>query len=282
MSISVDNVDGYTVSDELEMLSGTVGMGTADAFNRSQLWWKRTNDSDPDNSSASYVGDGGVLRMGMLAADGDASNQISEGIIVYGMNGASGAMTSPNFGYARVKPQRFQLRQSVSSVQSDIFIADEDKLTFRPYGVGNNVFYIDNANCNIYLPLSMQQNTISDIEGLTFISDSNGIDLVGGTVTQLSSVSSPVTINKHNGIITTFSGTLTSNTAVFVVTNSKVSATSVINLTINSYTGIWVSAGIPLVSAESIGAGQFSIRITNALADNGYNGSLEIAFLITT
>lgn len=95
--------------------------------------------------------------------------------------------------------------------------------------------------------------------------DGNGIGYttgVGGAVTQASSASTGVTLNKVCGQITTVALT-TAGAAeeVFVVTNSEVAATDVIALS-TTYAG----AGTPMLGVKGVAAGSFSIVITNLSA----------------
>lgn len=132
--VEMDFLDGTTDPLQVKMLSSDCQLGTSDPFGRAQLWYKRTNDPDPSNSGSTYAGKGSVFRMGSLTADGDPVDQISEGIVVYGQNsnGDMGNAGGNNFGFARIKPSRFQLRRAISGVQTDILRIDDSKLFFIP------------------------------------------------------------------------------------------------------------------------------------------------------
>ncbi len=73
-----------------------IEMGTIDqvAYNRRQIW-----NSLPNS----------IIRLGALFSDGDGFNTTSEGIIVYGQNAEGDNMDPNNWGYARIKPDRFGL-----------------------------------------------------------------------------------------------------------------------------------------------------------------------------
>ena len=85
----------------------------------------------------------------------------------------------------------------------------------------------------------------------------------GGTVTQTTSKSTGVTLNKTSGTITMHNALLGAGiTATFVVTNSTVAATDTIILN-------WASGGTANAysfDVVAVGAGSFSIRITNITA----------------
>jgi len=95
-------------------------------------------------------------------------------------------------------------------------------------------------------------------------------------VTQTTAISTAVTVNAHNGIITTVSSTLAGGSnAAFTVNNSKVTTASKILLTVNH-----PGAGIPLLITEALANGSFAIRIYNVSAATAFNNSLKISYLI--
>ncbi len=94
-------------------------------------------------------------------------------------------------------------------------------------------------------------------------------------VTQLTAISTAVTVNANNGIITTVSSSLAGNSnAAFTVNNSKVLATSRILLTVEH-----PGAGIPVLITETYTNGSFDIRIYNVSA-TAFNNILKISYLI--
>ena len=98
----------------------------------------------------------------------------------------------------------------------------------------------------------------------------------GGTVTQATNKSTPVTLNKPCGRINMHTGTLPANTlASFIVFNSTVSVTDVVVAT-------HASGGDPAsyeVRVTSIGTGSFVIRVKN-VSTNALSESLVINFAI--
>lgn len=95
-------------------------------------------------------------------------------------------------------------------------------------------------------------------------------------VTQLTAISTAVTVNAHNGIITTVSSTLAGGSnAAFTVNNSKVTTASKILLTVDH-----PGAGIPVLITEALANGSFDIRIYNVSAATAFNNTLEISYLI--
>ncbi len=84
----------------------------------------------------------------------------------------------------------------------------------------------------------------------------------GGTVTQVTSITTGVTLNTLSGQITTVSaGLATGVDATFTVTNSKVVATDVVICSTGSYAG--TADGIPVCQIEQVGAGSFDVNIRN-------------------
>ena len=94
-------------------------------------------------------------------------------------------------------------------------------------------------------------------------------------VTQLTAITTAVTVNANNGIITTVSSTLgAGSNAAFTVNNSKVLATSRILLTADH-----PGAGVPILITETIVNGSFAIRIYN-VGSAAFNNVVKIHFLI--
>jgi len=117
--------------------------------------------------------------------------------------------------------------------------------------------------------------------GAKTLSDGNGTSIIGGTlnmtsdtqafgyatgaggaVTQITSDSTAVTLNKVCGQITTFALVLaTAVDTSFTVTNSTVAATDTVVVSIASYGG--TADGIPVVAVEATAAGSFVINLMN-------------------
>jgi hypothetical protein len=98
-----------------------------------------------------------------------------------------------------------------------------------------------------------------------------------GAVTQITSISTPVTLNVLNGVITTVSSTLAVNaTTAFVVNNSNVTTSSKILLTVQ-YAG--AAQGIPDVSIYALTNGTFTIKLGN-VGSTSLNNVVKVHFLI--
>ena len=95
-------------------------------------------------------------------------------------------------------------------------------------------------------------------------------------VTQITSITTAVTVNAHNGTITTVSSILPFGTnTTFTVNNNKVTTASKILLTLD-YNG----TGLPYLVTNSIANGSFIIKIINASAATALNSTLKISYLI--
>jgi hypothetical protein len=109
-------------------------------------------------------------------------------------------------------------------------------------------------------------------KSLGFIAGKN----VGGTVTQTTSASTPVTINKYAGQITTVALTTAAGAEEeFTVNNDKVKATDVVVVS-TTYGG----AGTPAVSVKGVANGSFKVVITNLHASTALNAAMTINFAI--
>lgn len=111
-------------------------------------------------------------------------------------------------------------------------------------------------------------------------SNSGGIGYTtgaGGTVTQITSRTTGVTINKICGAITTDTTSLAAGaTAKFTVTNSSVVATDVIALSIKSGT----TTDQTDVNVQGVAAGSFDVVVANRHASTAETGAIIINFAI--
>lgn len=97
-----------------------------------------------------------------------------------------------------------------------------------------------------------------------------------GTVTQLTSIATAVTLNKQSGVVTTVSSTLTGDSFTgFNINNSLVTDDSVVLLT-TFYQG----SGTPIVNLAGVFDGTISIRINNAHPSQALNTILKIHFYV--
>lgn len=96
--------------------NGSLQLGTQDAFGRYQIWNFLPNS---------------VLRLGSLGADGDAQTVSSEGIVVYGNNSKDDMISSSNFSYARIKPNRIGLYTSINNIADYYFRVDPTSLFLK-------------------------------------------------------------------------------------------------------------------------------------------------------
>lgn len=103
------------------------------------------------------------------------------------------------------------------------------------------------------------------------------LNVAKSTVTQITAITTGVTINAAAGVITTVSSTLAAGSnATFIVTNSFVTSASVIMLTVDDS----ASAGLAKLNVQTVGSGVFSVNITNIHATNAFNNVIKIHFLI--
>lgn len=147
-----------------------------------------------------------------------------------------------------------------------------------PAGSGEYNFYADTQAVNIFYGNTRFGSTITpvatvDVTGsvaaTTSILSTGGTSGIGysagagGTVTQITSRTTPVTINKITGQITLVSATTTAGTfASFTVTNSAVAATDVV--IVNFASG--ATADKYGLSVTAVSAGSFRVQIHNIAA----------------
>jgi hypothetical protein len=100
----------------------------------------------------------------------------------------------------------------------------------------------------------------------------------GGTVTQITTIATGVTINKNTGQIVTVSTTLAAGaSASFIVTNSAVvDAKAVVVACI----GTTSSAGTPTAHVSHVGVGAFTITLRNDHASAALDNTVTINFAV--
>jgi len=105
--------------------------------------------------------------------------------------------------------------------------------------------------------------------------------LSAGTVTQATSITTGVTLNATQGIITTVSATTAGlATSTFTLTNNLITATSNIHVYLIDYAGTWQTNGVPYVVGQTRAAGSIAVNISNLHAINALSGVLKIGFQI--
>jgi hypothetical protein len=99
-----------------------------------------------------------------------------------------------------------------------------------------------------------------------------------GNVTQGTSITTGVTVNALNGIITTVSSTLAANAKTFfTVTNPNVLAGSKILVSVEYDEA---ATGIPVVGVSDIAAGSFKVVLSNGAGAAALNNIVKVHFAI--
>lgn len=97
-------------------------------------------------------------------------------------------------------------------------------------------------------------------------------------VTQLTSITTAVTVNAHNGVITTVSSTLAANARTsFTVNNDKVVAGSRILVSVEYDEA---ATGIPVVGVADIAAGSFKVVLSNGAGAAALNNVVKVHYII--
>lgn len=100
----------------------------------------------------------------------------------------------------------------------------------------------------------------------------------GSTVTQITSITTAVTINAICGTITTVALTAAAGAeeGPFTVNNSTVAATDYPGVVIKSYGG----AGTPFAWVSAVGSGTFAVTITNKHGADALNAAISLTFCV--
>jgi hypothetical protein len=116
--------------------------------------------------------------------------------------------------------------------------------------------------------------------GSVTIANASGIISIGDNGTATATAGGTATINAQRGSLTTAALTTAQGTAtLFVLTNSKVTATS--QMFFSVYNGATNTQGIPHVARYTPGTGTVGIMLANGGTSGGsLNGSVVINFLV--
>jgi hypothetical protein len=99
-----------------------------------------------------------------------------------------------------------------------------------------------------------------------------------GTVTQVTSITTPVTVDSSACIITTVSSTLAAGgVTTFTINNSAIRGNSVIVATLTNYTG---TTGVVYVRCQAVAAGSVNIIVRNLSAADPLNGIVTISLVV--
>jgi hypothetical protein len=109
----------------------------------------------------------------------------------------------------------------------------------------------------------------------------DGTKSVGGCVV-VGPQATPATCNGVRGTVVT---TALTNAAganfAYTINNNLVTAASVIDCTLQAYSGTYTTNGIPIIVSCVPGAGSFIVNLGNAHGANALNGTVKIGFVIT-
>ena len=154
----------------------------------------------------------------------------------------------------------------------DILLSDTTKEDTSPHAT------IKTSLVTLFAALVAAASTAFSIAfGITSTSPTAGVGYAagaGGAVTQATSSSTGVTLNKVCGRITTVALTTAAGAEeVFTLTNSAIQATDTIDIS-TTYTG----AGTPAFSVKGVANGSCVIVITNLHASAAFNAAMVLNF----
>src|SRR5690348_1649054 len=122
--------------------------------------------------------------------------------------------------------------------------------------MATNYCIFDTVNCN-------RLNTV------TQVTNTGALNFGDGSVTQLTSNSTAVTLNSSSGTITMFGVINSTVTASFTVNNSLVTASSVVIASVGQAANGLDSGVAPLtVNVNNVQAGSFQLNVTNGGGSN--------------
>ena len=137
---------------------------------------------------------------------------------------------------------------------------------------------IDGGSANGFVLIPPGTEVTFEGQSATVVETKEGIT---GAITQITTISTGVELDTIKGIITTVSATTAGlGVSTFTLTNNKITTTSNIRVYLVDYAGTIETNGIPLIVAQTRGAGSIVINIANLHATNALSGILNIGFEI--
>jgi hypothetical protein len=237
-----------------------------------------------DGTDSSITNATGNLNIVSTAADKKinfklADDTIDESLIVTNNGGAELFKVNGDKTIDILENDDFDYRLRFENKASDfginmLALDDLDIIMENAYSdlrirLGNN----DNSR-----KLIIQDSSAVDVFSVT---DSGVITTQKGTVTQITTINTAVTLNEPAGVITTVSATIVgSDTQEFTVNCDKVSASSNILINVVDYF-TFNPKGIPVINVDNIVDNvSFDITVSNAHPTNSIIGILKIGFQI--
>lgn len=119
----------------------------------------------------------------------------------------------------------------------------------------------------------------SEAATLYFMGGNNSVN-TPGTVT-VANDTTDGTLNTRSGVVTITASTLGAEAAGgLTLTNSTVTASSVVLASIVDYSGTYQTNGFPGVNIDSVSDGSFDIILYNSDATSALNGAVQVSFLV--
>jgi len=282
--------------ENLQTAVADTDSGLADALQRTPSLKLKANYYNGSSSVAKYMDIWGIAQTGMVLNFGDLSVGPDPWL--------SFNENTLNFGVFAASPVNFNLGKSGSDNSFSVAISSGNDLAkicgnalwitlasnnveFNRSNTGTSTFsgattfsqaatFNSTADFNGAVTLD---STVTASAGLSVTSASAPLGYAtgaGGTVTQATSRTTGVTLNKTCGAITTHTASLAAGAeAAFTVTNSAVAATDTVVLSIKSG-----AAATPLAWVSAVAAGSFQITISNLHASTAETGAIVINFAV--
>lgn len=224
------------------------------------------NDVNVDiNRVVGYTGGSGGLSF--TSFNGEPENNL--GGQFYVLNDSTGNVLTNTYGL-----NAFTNKGIISGLQAH---NGNNYINFNPIG---NLDIISNSS-GIYLsaPNSIQLDTSAiNLNTSELLFNTSRVLSNYSFSNQISSITESIECIKPFGrIITVSATTATQGTSVFNITSSIVTLNSLIQLSINDYTG---TQGLPSAYVSNITTGNFNVNISNHSITDPLNGSFKLAYTI--
>lgn len=266
------HVDGGLEATEKAVNSGTgvasaLKVGTQSASVDNIKLDGNTISSTDTNGDITLAPNGtGVVKTDNLAFDGNTvSTTDTDGNLILAPNG-TGSVNIANINATGGSISGVTFTGSFSGLT----LVESDTLTGGNLSISGNSIVSDDTDGDI---IFNPDGTGEILNNAKFGYNAG----LGGTVTQLTSKSTGVTLNNLSGQITTHDAQLNRNTGVsFTLTNSFIAATDVVVANISS----GATANAYILTVDAVAAGSCRIHIHNILSGTDLSEALVLNFVV--
>lgn len=199
----------------------------------------------------------------VLSADGSGGSQWTSDIVVASLN-------CPTINSTNITATNSLAADTISATTS---ITCAGQITAETLSATDTV-EADTMSATTAITCDGQITTLDAVQA------PRGIIKNFATVTQSTSITTPVTLTTQQGVITTATTTLAAGaSANFTLSNGNINS-EIVNVFVSGYTGVFGTNGWPVAHSYSSAVDSCEITVTNTHPTNALSGELTIVYQV--